>query len=434
MMRLFPGIISFLLLGAHSFRWGDGIGVWCWLSLLLLTFSGWGWARLVTGIALLGGVGVWGKTTIMLLQMRFASGLPWERLFWIMGGVTLFTFFSSLLLFGNRSERHFSHGREMAPAQALAFFGTTLFLTAASAKASFPLLLADRFLPGAGRLETLWLGFYASWLLGLLLSSTPTTGIRTWFWRLFSLVFFGQLVLGLVGFDRFLMTGTLHLPVPALILGGPIYRGEGLFMPILYLSTLLLVGGGWCAFLCYIGPWDDFAARQRLVPDRQLPRWRRWGRIATGLLTVLGALGMRRAGVSNGTAVLLAAGFGAIGLLIMAFVSRRTGAMIHCTGYCPIGLTSNILGRLSPFRISISSECDRCGACSPTCRYGALTAPDLEARKPGLPCTLCGDCLGACQRGRLSYAFPGCSAETARQAYLVLIVILHALFLGVARL
>ncbi|HDJ22855.1 MAG TPA: 4Fe-4S binding protein [Candidatus Aminicenantes bacterium] len=66
----------------------------------------------------------------------------------------------------------------------------------------------------------------------------------------------------------FLMTGKLHLPVPALILAGPIYRGTLSFMLILFLVTIVLVGPAWCSHLCYVGAWDDIACRRkrRLVP------------------------------------------------------------------------------------------------------------------------------------------------------------------------
>jgi polyferredoxin len=69
------------------------------------------------------------------------------------------------------------------------------------------------------------------------------------------------------------MTGELHLPIPALILAGPVYRGEGLFMPVLYTVTILLVGPAWCSWLCYIGAWDDFAARRRKGGSRPVPGW-----------------------------------------------------------------------------------------------------------------------------------------------------------------
>jgi len=135
-------------------------------------------------------------------------------------------------------------------------FGLTAGLLVWARQASpLPVLLADRYLPGSGFAEILVLAVYASCVVRIILKAPRTARIRSRIWALFSLVFFGQLVLGLAGMERMLMTGDLHLPVPALILAGPVYRGHGLFMPILYGSTVLLVGPAWCSFLCYIGSW-----------------------------------------------------------------------------------------------------------------------------------------------------------------------------------
>ena len=108
--------------------------------------------------------------------------------------------------------------------------------------------------------------------------------------------------------------------------------------------------------------------------------------------------------------------------------------MVHCTAYCPMGLVANLLGRLSPWRIRIDGDCTRCGACYSRCRYNALD--DLRAEKgaPAISCTLCGDCISACAHGHIGYSFPGLSSEMARTAFLVLVVSLHALFLGVVRI
>ena len=46
-------------------------------------------------------------------------------------------------------------------------------------------------------------------------------------WLIFSIIFFTQLILGVAGVDKLLMTGKLHLPVPALIAAGPLYRAGG---------------------------------------------------------------------------------------------------------------------------------------------------------------------------------------------------------------
>jgi polyferredoxin len=252
---------------------------------------------------------------------------------------------------------------------------------------------------------------------------------------LFSLVFFAQLGLGLAGLQSMLMTGELHLPIPALILAGPVYRGEGLFMPVLYTVTIILVGPAWCSWLCYVGAWDDFAARRRKGGNRPVPGWATHVLRGVILLGILGtAFLFRWLHVPIRVAVGLAVGFGLAGVGVMFFFSRQSGYMIHCTVICPIGLISNLAGRISPWRLRIDPSCTQCGLCSRVCRYSALEKQDLEKGRPGLTCTLCGDCIGQCPNGLISYRFPGLSPEQARTVFLVLVVSIHTLFLGVARI
>ncbi|HOY66653.1 MAG TPA: [Fe-S]-binding protein [Candidatus Ozemobacteraceae bacterium] len=319
-------------------------------------------------------------------------------------------------------------------APAAVFIGITGLLSFAAWKARIPLLLADRFLPGAGILEILLLASYGTWIHSLLQDPRRAPAIRGRIWGLFSAVFFAQLALGLAGFERFLMTGALHLPVPALIVGGPLYRGEGLFMPILYGTTLLLAGSAWCSHLCYIGAWDHACAGSNNATRREYPAAAPWFRLITLTATVGLALGLRWIGAARETAFAAAVTFSLGGIAVMLVLSRRMGRMMHCTAYCPIGLLSTVLGRLNPFRIRIAPTCDACGACSRSCRYGALDPEHLRRQDPGQTCTLCGDCLAACARGNLGYAFPGLDRERARSLFLVIVVILHTVFLGVARI
>jgi len=73
-------------------------------------------------------------------------------------------------------------------------------------------------------------------------------------------------------------------------------------------------------------------------------------------------------------------------------------------------------------------------ACAAVCRYDALRPDDIRARKPGLSCTLGGDCISSCAGRFIEYRCFGLSPRSARTAFLVLAVSLHAVFLGVARL
>ena len=300
--------------------------------------------------------------------------------------------------------------------------------------ANLPILLTDRFFPGWGWLQILLLGIYATWIGKKVLGTDKTAHIRSKIWGFFSLVFFVQLILGLTGIQQMLMTGKLHLPVPALIVAGPLYRGGGFFMLILFSITVLLVGPAWCSYLCYIGAWDDYLCKRWKKRPKKFPSWFSQGRLYTLVFVVAAAVTLRRWGNSPGLALASASIFGLVGVGIMAGLSSRRGMMVHCTAYCPIGIISNLLGKINPWRLRIDHDCNQCGACSKACRYGALYMKHLEQRKPGLNCTLCGDCISSCKDNYIQYHFPGLSPLAARKAYLVVVITLHAAFLGVARM
>lgn len=429
-------ILALTLLGAHALRQGD-FGLALTFGLLACgMFSCRAWVRLVGVTALLWGAWIWADATVEFLRFRQAFGLPWVRLAWIMGGVIVLDGLGLVTLLSGSARDWFDRQAEQAWPRAAVAVLVTAGLAVARAKASFPILLADRYFPGWGWLEIAGLAFYAQWMLGLMASPKGHRTYRPRIWALFSAVFFLQLVLGLLGMDRMLMTGTLHLPVPALILAGPVFRGGGFFMVILFSFTLLLVGPAWCSHLCYIGAWDDVMSRlgARSVPDAWLRRIGILGRGATLLICVAAALVLRAMGMPGARAVLFAAAFGLIGVGIMVFISRKRGMMVHCTAYCPMGLVANVLGRISPWRMTIGGDCTRCGACFSHCRYNALDEVQLEQGKPALTCTLCGDCVSACAHRQIGYRFPGISPYSARSVFLVLAVGLHALFLGVARM
>jgi polyferredoxin len=245
-------------------------------------------------------------------------------------------------------------------------------------------------------------------------------------------VFFGQLALGLAGFERFLMTGNLHLPVPLMILSGPIFRGSIGFMPILFLCTLLVSGPAWCSQLCYFGVLDNLAADRKadLKPLRNKFRIKHIFLPAVIVITIL----LRFLGINRQVTTLLAAGFGVVGLGIIGLISRRRGKMVHCILWCPIGTLVNYMKGINPFRMYIDESCTDCLACTRFCQYDALNITDISKRKPGPTCTYCGDCLVSCKTGSIRYKFFGMSHASARNAWIVGTVSLHAIFLALGRI
>ena len=307
------------------------------------------------------------------------------------------------------------------------------FLFIARAKGPAGILLFDRFLPGLGWLQIGLIAFYAGFVSHLLLTRKNTSRIRLRIWNLFSLVFFSQLLIGLFISKTFLMSGTLHIPVPAVILADPLYEGTGFFMPILFISTILLIGPAWCSYLCYFGSWDGAAASRKGAPEPYHKKWKtmRW---TVFFVVILTSLALRIFHASMTTAVAGALAFGLIGIILMLTLSRKKGFMVHCTSYCPIGLLGNILGKISPFRITIDTNCLFCMKCTETCRYNALTIENMKSGKAGSTCTLCGDCISSCSKNSINYSFLRLSPEKSRILFTVLISAVHAAFLGIARI
>ena len=310
---------------------------------------------------------------------------------------------------------------------------TAVFLYMSKYKGPEGILLLDRFLPGLGWLQIVLIAIYAGIITQLLLKENNIAKIRIRIWTLFSIVFFSQFLSGILISDKFLMSGKLHIPIPAVILAGPIYRGEGFFMPILFLSTIILTGPAWCSYLCYFGAMDGITASGKKKPLFPKESWKTL-RFFITLVVIITAIFLRVYNIPTIIAVSAAISFGAIGILIVIFISHKRGFMGHCSYYCPIGLLSNLLGKVSPFRIKIDSTCNNCMVCIPVCRYNALSAKNLASGSPGFNCTLCGDCVDSCSSHSINYKIFNLSPDKSRTLFTIIIAVIHAIFMGIARL
>lgn len=310
---------------------------------------------------------------------------------------------------------------------------TAILLSFVQLKVENPLLLLERFIPGGGWVEILLIGLYGAVVAYHMQDPKKVQPWRKFTWLVFSVVFFAQLLLGLLGNERFLMTGKLHLPVPMMILAGPVYRGHISVMTLLFISTVILSGPAWCSHLCYFGAIDGVASGSA---TRKGPIRNKWAlKTTVVLLVVVAAILLRWMKVPVLTATLIAGGFGVIGLGMILLVSRKEGRMVHCTAYCPIGTIVNLVRFINPFRMRIDdNSCTDCMACTRFCKYDALNLGDIQARKPGLSCTLCGDCISSCSSGSIQYKFPGLSPGTARNLYLLITISLYASTLALARI
>lgn len=295
-----------------------------------------------------------------------------------------------------------------------------------------PMLLFERLFAGGGYIQIAAIAFFAAVLCSNMLQPERSGRWRRISWSLFSAVFFLQLILGIAVDKIFLMTGDLHLPVPALIISGPLYRGELSVMTLIFLSAVLLSGPAWCSQFCYFGAIDSAVTGGK---SAGAPVRNRMALKNTFLLLAIAvALILRVSGA--GAELALAAGIiaGIAGLLIILFLSRTRKKMIHCTVWCPVGTLTSYLKFINPFRLRIRNDCTQCMRCSTVCRYDALGRNDIIRLKPGITCTLCGDCLTTCRSESIHYHFPGMKPSSARKMYITVTVILFSMVLALGRI
>jgi len=105
-LRLFPVILSFLLLGAHFYRAGYPILTGACIGVLSLLLVRKPWVpRLFQGLLILASL-EWLRALYYFAAMRIAWDQPWTRLAVILGAVALVTALSGLV-FNHRKLRVF---------------------------------------------------------------------------------------------------------------------------------------------------------------------------------------------------------------------------------------------------------------------------------------------------------------------------------------
>jgi ferredoxin-type protein NapH len=315
---------------------------------------------------------------------------------------------------------------------AIVFVLTFILLGFVQLKLERPMILAERFHKGGGWIEIIFISAYGAFIINKMKKPANVPRWRKITWTTFSIVFFTQLLIGLSGYDKFLMTGKLHLPIPMMILAGPIYRGQLSVMTILFLSTVILTGPAWCSQLCYFGAFDNLASGGKT--SKEILKYKTVIKSTILILVIAVAIVLRWLKVSMLISTFIAVAFGLVGITVMILISLKKKKMVHCTMYCPIGTLVNIIKHVNPFRLYIEQSCTLCMHCTKFCKYDALNSVDIKKSKPAVTCTLCGDCLAGCHHNAIRYKFLNMRPEYARNLYLVLTISLHAACLGLARI
>ncbi len=244
-------------------------------------------------------------------------------------------------------------------------------------------------------------------------------------------------------------TGSLHtyLGWMAKLQFWPALLGLSIIPVVLVLLLTIVFGRIYCSVICPMGVFQDIIARIGRIKRRNpynyskgkqrlrcifllamlclipfgltsiLAPYSVYGRIANTLFRPLWIWGNNLlAGIAEHyesylfyrADVLFTAGgtliVAAATLAIIATLAARNGRT-YCNTVCPVGTILGFLSKVSIFKVSIDTDkCKNCRKCERNCKAACI---DIKNHKIDYSrCVVCGDCLGQCSFGALSYGMP----------------------------
>jgi ferredoxin-type protein NapH len=207
----------------------------------------------------------------------------------------------------------------------------------------------------------------------------------------------------------------------------PAEAGVAYSMLAAWLLACLILGRGWCSWVCFYGGWDDMFSRARgkaLVSlkgrEESVRRFSKAMLAFVALASMATLTAVYCAWLCPFKAVTEYEALHSIGAYLAAilFVSLFVGLVIvlpaltrkrfQCSAFCPLGPVNAAVDRISPFGIRIDTEsCSRCGKCIEACPMLALDESIIKDGKgrPTHGCSKCGECVQACPRKAIRFVF-----------------------------
>lgn len=219
-----------------------------------------------------------------------------------------------------------------------------------------------------------------------------------------------------------------------------------------WLAITLVVGKGWCSYICFFGGIEEgMASVPAKAKVRKIdPRWR-YGPWAVLLAMVLLSLALFEPAycmwlcpfkavseyvaarnnvglIQNAIFVVL---FAALVVVLPLLTKKRT----QCSFLCPFGAFQSIFNKTSVFDIKIDkSSCTPCVLCQKSCPTMSLSDESIKKGEALMSCMKCGACVDACPKNAAVWHIRGTDVavkpERARLMFLYAAWAMSIMFAG----
>jgi polyferredoxin len=292
-------------------------------------------------------------------------------------------------------------------------------------------------------------GAYYSFLLFMILrSGKPDTWRRVFFVSI-ALFFFPQFIGGLIDARGHMTVDALDVVtgkvpychivstmtlIPMAVAKTVIFPGSltGFYASIYSMLTIWLVasmvlGRGWCGWMCFYGGWDDLFSRTRKRPLISLSgketAIRRFNQAMFAFIALASMYTFMAVYcvwfcpfkiVTEYEAITGIGSYLAAILFICLFVGlvvvmpALTRKRFQCSAFCPMAALQSLVDRVTPFGLRIDREkCVGCMACVKACPTLSLDEGLIKegGAAPRHNCVKCGACVQACPKGAVRFAF-----------------------------
>ncbi|NLH17471.1 MAG: 4Fe-4S binding protein [Phycisphaerae bacterium] len=196
-------------------------------------------------------------------------------------------------------------------------------------------------------------------------------------------------------------------------------------MLVLWLVVSIVLGRGWCSWVCFYGGLDEGFSRILRTPlIRRISPTLRYVPFAVLLVIVLlSAVYLTPtycewlcpyksvtefAAVTDARTLIQTVIFVALFVGLVIILPILTGKRTQCGLFCPMGAFQSFTNKVNIFGIRIDKDkCIQCGACIKACPTLSLDQTCLEKGSPRMTCSKCGRCVDVCKFGAVSMQIKG---------------------------